>query len=390
MLAALALSTAFTACRHGGGGVSDAGQSDFHPSPRPKTQSSAISISNLDAEIGDARRRADKEAFERNLLPGKLVERASYLGTTGDYDDADQVSAKNIEASPDDPVVILARAHVLSTLHEFDAAMRELDAAEAHKAPAEEVAKARATIDLATGRCVEAEKLWPAVPAPIDMAARASIQQRLGHAGAADELFERARIEYRDVSPTRFAWMDFERARSFEREGDRVKARAYLEDALAAFPEYAHAAVHVATLEPPEKALAYLAVVEKRADDADVLAAHAEALRREKRDAEARVFTDKARAKYEELLRKHPDAFADHAARFFLGEGGDVKRALELARSAATKAPTEEALELWLLAARAAGSTTEACAALAAANKTTCALTGSKAQFDAAKKSCPP
>ena len=390
-LAALLLCCAASACRHGGGGVSDAGIAQFHPSPRPKTQSPEISISNLDAEIADARRRAAKgeDVFQRKL-PEKLVERASYLGTLDDYDEADALSAKNAELAPNDAAVRMTRAHVLSALHEFKDALAELDAAAAHGAEGPDVRRARASIFLATGRCAEAAPLWPAMPYPTDMAARGAMEQRLGHPQLAETLFERARLDFADVSPMRLAWMDFERARAFEREGDRIKARAYLEDALAAFPQYAHAAVHAATLEPPDAALAHLAVVEKRADDPDVLAAHADALRREKHDDEARAMTERAKARFEDLLTKHRLAFADHAARFYLGEGGDTKRALELAKVAAENGPTEEALELWVLAARAAGSNADVCAALAAADKTTCVPSGSRATLDLARKSCKP
>ena len=389
-LTALLLCFAASACRHGGGGVSAEASAKFQPSARPTTQSPEISISNLDAEIADAERRAPKEPFFRDGLPDKLIKRASYLGTTKDYDEADDTSRKNLELEPANPQVMMIRAHVLSTLHEFDDALKELDVAAAHGAPGDDVARARASIDLATGRCVEADKLWPAMPFPNDMAARGAIAQRLGRPGVAEELFERARLEFKDVSPFPLAWMDFERARAFEREGDREKARAYLEDALAALPQYAHAAVHAATLEPPDVAIAHLLIVEKRADDPDVFAAHADALRREKHDDEARAMTERARARYEEILAKHPMAFADHAARFFLGEGGDVKRALALAKRAAANGPTEETLELWLLAARAAGDDGEACAAVAAAEKTTCPLRGSRANFDLAKKTCKP
>ena len=256
-LVALLLCCAASACRHEGGGVSgaDAG-APFHPSARPKTQSPEISISNLDAEIGDAVRRGAKgEAFFRDRLPDKLIERASYLGTTGDYDLADETSRKNVELEPSNPAVRMTRAHVLSALHEFPEALAELDVAAAHGAEAEDVKRSRATIALATGRCAEADKSWPPLNYPTDMAARGALQQRLGRPGVAEELFERARVEFRDVSPMRLAWMDFERARAFEREGDRDKARAYLEDALEAFPEYAHAAVHAATLEPPDRAI---------------------------------------------------------------------------------------------------------------------------------------
>ncbi len=100
--------------------------------------------------------------------------------------------------------------------------------------------------------------------------------------------------------------------------------------------------------------------------------------------------TNRAKARFEEVLAKHPEAYADHAARFFLGAGNDVQRALVLAKGAATRAPSEETLELWLLAAGVAGATNQACAAIAAADKTSCPLRGSRARFDAARKTCKP
>jgi hypothetical protein len=40
----------------------------------------------------------------------------------------------------------------------------------------------------------------------------------------------------------------------------------------------------------------------------------------------------KAEVRYDELLARHPHAFADHAAEFWLTIGGDAKRALWLVR----------------------------------------------------------
>jgi tetratricopeptide (TPR) repeat protein len=379
---------ALFACKHEGGGVStsEAG-APFKPSARPPTESSAISINNLDGEIEEARKKSDVPFF-RHRLPDELLERASYLGTTADFDEADVTSTKNVSIDPTDSSVLLTRAHVLSALHRFDEALKTIDDAAAHGAGGDDVKRSRATIFLATGRCAEAAAIWPAMPYSIDMAARGAMEQRLGHPELAETLFERGRTEFNDVSPMKLAWMDFERARAFEREGQTKKALAYLEDALAAFPEYAHAAVHAAASVPPDQAIAMLAVVEKRADDPDVFAAHADALRRARRDAEARAMTDRARKRIEEVLAKHPEAFGDHAARFFLGGGGDVKRALDLAKAAAGRAPSEETLEVWLLAARASGSTIEACAAVKAADGTTCPLRASRVAFDEARKAC--
>ena len=65
----------------------------------------------------------------------------------------------------------------------------------------------------------------------------------------------------------------------------------------------------------------------------------------QKRFAEAQAQFDAARLGFEELLRKHPLAFADHASEFYAGSGGDRQWALELARLNAANRPTRRALE---------------------------------------------
>lgn len=124
--------------------------------------------------------------------------------------------------------------------------------------------------------------------------------------------------------------------------------------------------VHLAALEPPDRALALLDGL-ARSDDPDVLAGRADALRRAGRTEEAVAMASQARSRFEEVLGRFPLAFADHAASFYLGAGRDAARALELARTNERNRPTDEAVELWLTSAQAAGARYDACAAAAAA-----------------------
>ena len=367
--AILLIGFALVGCHQGGPVTRDGGVAPVAASPRPALDPSTIGITNLDAEIADAERpqHHDDPAFSKRL-PGLLLERAGYLGTTEDYDLADQLTA-----SPRDGDDQLARARVLAALHRWPEALTALDAAAG--VPAENVARVRATILLATGRCAEASASWPEARYPADITVRGAIEQHVGRPGVAEALFERARTHFDDVSALTFGFLDFERARAYEREGDNARAHVYLEDAIEVFPEYAHAAVHLAPLVPPQRALDVLAVVERRATDPDVFSAHADALRRLKRDDEARDMASRARQRYEAMLVKHPEAFADHAARFFLGAGGDVTRATVLAKSAAERSPTEEALELLYVAASASGDHALACSALTTAAKSSCTMT---------------
>lgn len=66
-----------------------------------------------------------------------------------------------------------------------------------------------------------------------------------------------------------------------------------------------------------------------------------------------------ARARFESLLERHPQALADHAAEFYLGPGEDPERAWILAQANLAVRATDCAVTLALPAAR------EACELLA-------------------------
>ena len=66
---------------------------------------------------------------------------------------------------------------------------------------------------------------------------------------------------------------------------------------------------------------------------------------------EAALHLAAARSGFEALLAKHPLAFADHGAEFYLGSGDDPARAFELARLNLANRPTARAFELYADAA---------------------------------------
>src|SRR5262249_11985825 len=72
---------------------------------------------------------------------------------------------------------------------------------------------------------------------------------------------------------------------------------------------------------------------------------------------------DDARAAWERYVTALPLAFADHAARFYLGIGRDPQRALALAKTNFANRPSTEARALLVKAALAAGATVDACTA---------------------------
>ena len=358
----------------------------------PPTTIPSIALANLDAEIGDREKRAKAgEPDAPAELVARYLVRAKYVGRVADLIAADTTSARLVASRDGDAKAHLTRAAALGAIHVFAAAMTELDRARALGAEADEVARERASVLLAVGKEDEAAALLPPVvdgALSADLATRAGVEARLGHADESARLFELARARYRDVSPFAVAWMDFERARALELAGDRASARAYLVEAADVMPTFAHAVAHLAALEPPDRALARLETLAKTSDDPDVIAGQADALRRSGRAAESDATAARARARFEEVLARLPLAYADHAASFYLGVGRNPGRALELAKTNAANRPTEEAVELWLTAAQAAGSSAETCAAAARVSTLRHATSALRDRAAAAARGC--
>src|SRR5262249_18277514 len=70
----------------------------------------------------------------------------------------------------------------------------------------------------------------------------------------------------------------------------------------------------------------------------------------------------RAKREYDALTARHPEAFADHAARFWLGVGADPHKALVLAEKNLAVRPTRAAVALAIDAAISAGDRAAACA----------------------------
>ena len=80
------------------------------------------------------------------------------------------------------------------------------------------------------------------------------------------------------------------------------------------------------------RAIARLRPLALASDDPDYATQLARILGDAGHTEEAQTWRGRAEARYDELLARHPDAFADHAAEFWLTIGGDPDRALRLAR----------------------------------------------------------
>ena len=112
-------------------------------------------------------------------------------------------------------------------------------------------------------------------------------------------------------------------------------ARSF-ETALRRVPAYAPAQGHLAEVEAElgetEWRLPVCIHWQISSDDPDYAGQLARILADVGRTEESRHWRQLAAARYDELVAAHPEAFADHAAEFWLAAGADPMKALRLAR----------------------------------------------------------
>lgn len=284
-----------------------------------------------------------------------LSTHAQYFGVLDDYSRALEAAERTVRRHPKVAEAYLQRASARQALHLFDEALRDLVQAEKLGG---DVEAARAGIFQAEGRfdealAIRARRLQKRRTF-YDLAAMAQLQGELGNVAEAEALFVEAQDHYEDPSPFGLAWLYFQAGLLEERNGRPSSAKELYRAAHERLPQYAPAAAHLASLVEAAQAIALLQPIVQASDDPEYQAQ----LGALTGDA---ALVEKARLRYQQLLQRHPSAFADHAARFWLGAGGDPRRALTLAERHLR--PTREGYDLLVQAATAAGDDGVRCSA---------------------------
>src|SRR5262249_52790961 len=142
-----------------------------------------------------------------------------------------------------------------------------------------------------------------------------------GQGEAASHAFQRALDGYSDTSALAVAFVEFRQGLLAESAGDLTRAGERYRAVLRRLPGHAQAALHLASLELAVGTVAgarkALETLVPHATDPEIDAVRAEVARREADAAEATRHLASARAGYLAALARDPEAFADHAARFF-------------------------------------------------------------------------
>jgi tetratricopeptide (TPR) repeat protein len=308
----------------------------------PRTTDGTIALSNLEAHIDGLERSAGRGLLGSpawSELIDLITLRGQIIGRIADYERASALAEQRALEAPTDGFAFLARARTRAALHRFDEALSDLDTLRRLGSPGSELEAERAAILQAVGRYDEALALRrTAAECRADfesLAGLASLHAELEDIAAAERWFEESCKCFRGVSPFPIAQLEFQRGHMWLGYGDLKHARHWFEAAWRRLPAYAQAEGHLAEVEYElgvrGSAIARLRRLASVADDPDYAAQLARMLAETDHADEAGMWRERASERYEQIVARHPAAFADHAADFFLSVGNQPQRALSLA-----------------------------------------------------------
>ena len=306
------------------------------------TTDGMIALNNLEAQIEGQESQAtlDHSIVERQTTLIELIAlRGLILGHVADYERAGEIAEQLARDASAGRAAFLARARMRATFHRFTDALDDLEAAERLSVDGEIVNAERAAIFQALGRYDEAlairEEAADRRASFETLGALAGLWAERGDTETAERLYYECRSRYRGVSPFPLALLDFQVGLMWMERSQFDEARMWFDAARRRVPAYAAAQGHLAEVEAElgeiEIALARLYPLAASSDDPDYAAQLARILADAGHMDESRGWRQLAVARYDELMARHPEAFADHAAEFWLAAGDDPDKALRLA-----------------------------------------------------------
>ena len=302
-----------------------------------------IALLNLQAQIDGPEpdvRLSHASVESRVGLIELITLRGLILGHIADYQRADEMAEQLVRDAATDGTAFVARARTRAVFHRFTFALDDIDRAERLGLNAETTSGDRAAIFQAVGRYDEALAIREEAADRRDsfenVAALVGLYAECGDSDAAERVYAESRRRYRGVSPFPLALLEFQLGLMWMNTDRLDEARASFEAARRRVPAYAAAQGHLAEVEAElgetESALARLYSLAVTSDDPDYAAQLARILGAAGRSHESRRWCRLAARRYDDLVARHPAAFADHAADFWLAAGANPAKALRLAR----------------------------------------------------------
>ena len=292
--------------------------------------SGAIAIANLSASIeGLELLRLEAASFKYLVELSKLLfVRGDVLGRISDHDRGEAIAKEAMALSPDAGTAHSISARLAGRFHRFEEADAALDQALAAGCPRHEIDLERAALLQAMGRYEDAlalrERLAKADPGIHTLGALASLLAEMDQWRAAEYAFAAGLGADHGVSPLPCGQLLFEWGLSAMRRGDLDRAEEIFVELHKILPAHAPGRGHMAEVALArgrlDIAMALVMPLLETSDDPEYRAIYAEILAA-CRDSRAASEAGHAAAAYEQLLTRRPEAYADHAAAFFMGVG---------------------------------------------------------------------
>jgi tetratricopeptide (TPR) repeat protein len=309
----------------------------------PPVTDGTIALLNLRAQIDGLEpdvKRGQATVESRVGCIELITLRGLMLGHIADYQRAGEMAEQLVRDAATDGTALLARARSRAVFHRFGDALGDIERAERLSLDAEAARGERASIFQALGRYDDAlamrEEAAGRRASFENVAALVGLYAELGEVDTAVRLYAESRRRYRGVSPFPLALLDFQLGLMWMNKGQLDEARTSFDAARRRVPAYAAAQGHLAEVEAElgeiESAVARLYSLAVSSDDPDYAAQLARILGAAGRGDESQHWCRLAAARYDELVARHPEAFADHAAEFWLAAGANPAKALRLAR----------------------------------------------------------
>jgi tetratricopeptide (TPR) repeat protein len=318
----------------------------------PASEDPLKTLRELDAQVAVYRKSPDDTALEIKAL----LERAGVYGRLDDYEDALARSAAWVARAPTSPDAWKSRVQVLSRVHKFADARAGL----AHVDP-EDVQELAVTIDEATGHTDRSAPIRAAdvrgYTRPANITAYAASLALDGKLDAALAEMPKAAAAVRDNPPELLAYILFQWGRLYEQKGEPAAARELYAAARARLPTL-EVTTHLAQM---MIATGDSAGAKKLVDGELPTNRNPELLGLAGQLDHDPALVAEAATEWERYVKALPEAFSDHAARFYLGPGANPARAVELAKQNLANRDTLEARALAVEALLAAHDPAGAC-----------------------------
>jgi hypothetical protein len=295
--------------------------------------------------------------------------RSHFLGDATALDRLLTLSETLLKNCPESGEAYVLAAQIASLVHKFDQATQYLVQAKDLGADAHSLLRQQLSIDHAIGhnwKDVFDTRLRLSVQNPSlqNLVALGALCAEMGLYQEAEHSYLRAMTEDREHSPFSLAWACFQLGVLFGETLEPAQpatAQYWYEQALSYMPLYTHARVHLAELHLDagrlDNALKLLLPIQD-SEDPEVSWRLAQLYAQKGEAHEASHHLARTRRSFECVLGRHELAFADHAVGFYLEEGDNPEKALQLAMLNLDNRATLRAFELSHEAAQACGQQT--------------------------------